>query len=95
MEGSTSKAPAAKTRKTFVNSYMEDDDVSYEGSDSNYESGEIEKVTDDDDDNFDENELQKVIPKVKKKVRINSISFYDSNCFVNFFNQYNFFLFFF
>ena len=86
MEGSTSKAPAAKTRKTFVNSYMEDDDVSYEGSDSNYESGEIEKVTDDDDDDddFDENELQKVIPKVKKKVRINSISFYDSNCFVNF-----------
>ena len=68
---------------------MEEDDVSYEGSDSNYESGEIEKVTDDDDDDdddddFDENELQKVIPKVKKKVRINSISFYDSNCFVNF-----------
>ena len=70
MEGSTSKAPAAKTRKTFINSYMEDDDVSSEGSDSNYESGGKEKASDDDDDDDDENEWQN-IPKVKKKVRIN------------------------
>ena len=60
---------------------MEDDDVSSEGSDSNYESGGKEKASDDDDD--DENEWQN-IPKVKKKVRINLITSYESNCFVNF-----------